>query len=140
MVLDVRLDFTLNVSKNDLCLTALRAISLKTINTRVEWLHTCTDGSLLDFTQGAGAGVFCDLFAFYSRVSPHTTHYDGKIEAIHLALHKLSARSSTPDKTVILSDLSSALQSLASNQGNPSSRVQDCRELLSIIPINAVFH
>ncbi|GFX45267.1 transposable element Tcb2 transposase [Trichonephila clavipes] len=62
----------------------------------------------------AGAGVFCDLFSFYLHVDSHTTHYDGEIEAIHLALHQLSARLSTPDKAVILS--SSALRILASKQ------------------------
>ncbi|GFW72942.1 hypothetical protein TNCV_830651 [Trichonephila clavipes] len=56
---------TLNVRKNHLWPTALRAIASETISTRyppVEWLHIYTDGSLLDFIQGAGAEVSCDLF------------------------------------------------------------------------------
>ncbi|GFU70898.1 uncharacterized protein TNCV_2206151 [Trichonephila clavipes] len=61
----------------------------------------------------------------------HTTQYDDEIESIHLALHQLSARLSTPNKVVSLSDSSSVLQALASNEDKQSSRVQDCWELLS---------
>ncbi|GFU52416.1 uncharacterized protein LOC103524116 [Trichonephila clavipes] len=60
-ILDIRLDLVLNVRKRDLSPTALHAIALETINTRFppeEWLHIYTDGSLLDFAQGAGSGVF----------------------------------------------------------------------------------
>ncbi|GFV60474.1 uncharacterized protein LOC103524116 [Trichonephila clavipes] len=52
---------------------------LETINTRFppeEWLHIYTDGSLLDFTQGAGIGVFSHLFSFYLHAGPLTTHFD----------------------------------------------------------------
>ncbi|GFU20926.1 RNase H domain-containing protein [Trichonephila clavipes] len=125
--------------KNDLCPTALCAIALETINTSYppdEWLSYLHRWFNLDFIQGAG--VFCDLFSFYSHVCSHATHYDGEIEAIHLALHQLSARLSTPDEALILSDSISAIQALASNQGN-SSRVQDCRELLSRISTKVVF-
>ncbi|GFT02274.1 hypothetical protein TNCV_85131 [Trichonephila clavipes] len=86
----------------------------KTINTRYppdEWFHTYTDSSLLDFTWGAGAGIFCDLFSFYS----HTTH-DGKIDAINMARQQLSARLPIPHMVVILSDSSSAILTLASSQ------------------------
>ncbi|GFT30857.1 hypothetical protein TNCV_1682461 [Trichonephila clavipes] len=92
MVLKIRLDLSLNVRKNYLCPTALCTITVETINTRYtpdEWLHIYTDGSLLDFTQGAG--VFCDIFSFYTHVGCHMTDYDGEIKAIHLALHQLSA-------------------------------------------------
>ncbi|GFW84377.1 uncharacterized protein TNCV_1132461 [Trichonephila clavipes] len=95
---------------------------------QLEWLHIYIDGSLLDFTQGSGVGVFCDLFSFYSHVGSHMTH-DGETEAFH----QLSAPLSTPDKAVILSDPSSALQALASNQNKHGSRVQNYRELLSRI-------
>ncbi|GFV31213.1 hypothetical protein TNCV_4315381 [Trichonephila clavipes] len=66
-----------------------------------EWLYIYTDGSLLDFIKGAGAGVFRDLFSFYSYVGSHTTHYDGEIEVLHLDFHQLSAHLSTTDKAVI---------------------------------------
>ncbi|GFW50532.1 uncharacterized protein TNCV_2888351 [Trichonephila clavipes] len=53
--------------------------ALETINTRFspeEWLHIYTDGSLLDFAQGAGIGVFSHLFSFYLHAGPLTTHFD----------------------------------------------------------------
>ncbi|GFX77106.1 transposable element Tcb1 transposase [Trichonephila clavipes] len=77
--LDIRLDLVLNVRKRDLSPTALHAIALETINTRFppeEWLHIYTDGSLLDFAQGAGIGVFSHLFSFYLHAGPLTTHFD----------------------------------------------------------------
>ncbi|GFS66232.1 RNase H domain-containing protein [Trichonephila clavipes] len=85
-----------------------------------------------------GAGVFCDLFSCYFHVDSHTNHYDGEIEAIHFGIHQLSAHPPTPEKAVLLSDSCSAIQALASNQIK-SSRVRDCRELLSIIPSKVVF-
>ncbi|GFS97120.1 uncharacterized protein LOC103523953 [Trichonephila clavipes] len=87
-ILDIRLDLVLNVRKRDLSPTALHAIALETINTRFppeEWLHIYTDDSLLDFVQGAGIGVFSHLF-FYLHAGPLTTHFDGEVEAIHIAL------------------------------------------------------
>ncbi|GFV29516.1 hypothetical protein TNCV_4489701 [Trichonephila clavipes] len=41
-----------------------------------EWLHIYTDGSLLDFAQGAGIGVFSHHFSFYLHAGPLTTHFD----------------------------------------------------------------
>ncbi|GFT90338.1 uncharacterized protein LOC103524116 [Trichonephila clavipes] len=78
-ILDIRLDLVLNVRKRDLSPTALHAIALETINTRFppeEWLHIYTDGSLLDFAQGAGIGVFSHLFSFYLHAGPLATHFD----------------------------------------------------------------
>ncbi|GFV51125.1 hypothetical protein TNCV_4744021 [Trichonephila clavipes] len=89
-----RLDLVLNVRKRDLSPTALHAIALETINIRFppeEWLHIYTDGSLLDFVQGAGIGVFSHLF-FYLHAGPLTTHFDGEVEAIHIALQQLAVR------------------------------------------------
>ncbi|GFU59714.1 uncharacterized protein TNCV_3186731 [Trichonephila clavipes] len=77
--LDIRLDLVLNVRKRDLSPTALHAIALETINTLFppeEWLHIYTDGSLLDFAQGAGIGVFSHFFSFYLHAVPLTTHFD----------------------------------------------------------------
>ncbi|GFV27320.1 uncharacterized protein TNCV_3795151 [Trichonephila clavipes] len=94
-ILDIRLDLVLNVRKRDLSPTALHAIALETINTRFppeEWLHIYTDGSLLDFAQGAGIGVFSHLFSFYLHAGPLTTHFDGEVEAIHIALQQLAVR------------------------------------------------
>ncbi|GFQ80223.1 hypothetical protein TNCT_469521 [Trichonephila clavata] len=116
---DIRLNLTSSVRKNDICPTDLRDIAFETNYTRYPFY---TDGYLLDFTQAAVVGVFCDLSSFYLHVDSHNSHYDGEIEAIHLTLHHLSAHFSTPDKTVILSDSSSALQGLASNQYRQKSR------------------
>ncbi|XP_035222883.1 uncharacterized protein LOC118195667 [Stegodyphus dumicola] len=121
---------------------ALRAISLETIIILYppgEWLHIYTDSSLLDFTQGAGAGVFCDLTSFYLHVGSHTTHFDGEVEAIHLALQQLFSHLSPLDKAVSLSDSSSALQALESNLGKHSACVHSFRELLSRIQTKIAF-
>ncbi|GFX14197.1 uncharacterized protein LOC103524116 [Trichonephila clavipes] len=95
--------------------TALHAIALETINTRFpleEWLHIYTDGSLLDFAQGAGIGVFSHLFSFYLHAGPLTTHFD---------------------------DSTSALQALSNYNENNCLRVQNCRELLGKIKGKIVF-
>ncbi|GFU09534.1 uncharacterized protein LOC103524116 [Trichonephila clavipes] len=113
--LDIRLDLVLNVRKRDLSPTALHAIALETINTRFppeEWLHIYTDGSLLDFAQGAGIGVFSHLFSFYLHAGPLTTHFD---------------------------DYTSALQALSNYNENNCLRVQNCRELLGKIKGKIVF-
>ncbi|GFS93796.1 hypothetical protein NPIL_433401, partial [Nephila pilipes] len=48
--------------------------------------------SLLEFSQGTGAGGFSGSFSFYFHVGTFTTHFDGKFEAIHLALQQSAAR------------------------------------------------
>ncbi|GFS50951.1 uncharacterized protein LOC103524116 [Trichonephila clavipes] len=113
--LDIRLHLVLNVRKRDLSPTALHAIALETINTRFppeEWLHIYTDGSLLDFAQGAGIGVFSHLFSFYLHADPLTTHFD---------------------------DSTSALQALSNYNENNCLRVQNCRKLLGKIKGKIVF-
>ncbi|GFY14537.1 uncharacterized protein LOC103524116 [Trichonephila clavipes] len=139
--LDIRLDLVLNVRKRDLSPTALHAIALETINTRFppeEWLHIYTDSSLLDFSQGAGIGVFSHLF-FYSHAGPLTTHFDGEVEAIHIALQQLAVRLPPIERAVILSDSTSALQALSNYNENNCLRVQNCRELLGKIKGKIVF-
>ncbi|GFW71053.1 uncharacterized protein LOC103524116 [Trichonephila clavipes] len=106
---------TFNIKKRDLSPTALHAIALETTNTRFppeEWLHIYTDGSLLDFAQGAGIGVFSHLFSFYLHAGPLTTHFD---------------------------DSTSVLQALSNYNENNCLRVQNCRELLGKIKGNIVF-
>ncbi|GFT63666.1 hypothetical protein NPIL_632671 [Nephila pilipes] len=78
MVLDVRLDLIRKVKKRDFCPIELHVIALETIHIRIapnEWLHIYTDGSFLDFSQGAGTGnnlpkdyCFSDSFLFYLHV------------------------------------------------------------------------
>ncbi|GFY21721.1 probable RNA-directed DNA polymerase from transposon BS [Trichonephila clavipes] len=141
-ILDIRLDLVQNVRKRDLSPTALHAIALETINTRFppeEWLHIYTDGSLLDFAQGAGIGVFSHLFSFYLHAGPLTTHFDGEVEAIHIALQHLAVRLPPIERAVILSDSTSALQALSNYNENKCLRVQNCRELLGKIKEKIVF-
>ncbi|GFT48729.1 uncharacterized protein LOC103524116 [Trichonephila clavipes] len=141
-ILDIRLDLVLNVRKRDLSPTVLHAIALETINTRFppeEWLHIYTDGSLLDFSQGAGIGVFSHLFSFYLHTGPLTTHFDGEVEAIHIALQQLAVRLPPIERAVILSDSTSALQALSNYNENNCLRVQNCRELLGKIKGKTVF-
>ncbi|GFW51810.1 uncharacterized protein LOC103524116 [Trichonephila clavipes] len=140
-ILDIRLDLVLNVRKRDPSPTALHAIALETINTRFppeEWLHIYTDGSLLDFAQGAGIGVFSHLF-FYLHAGPLTTHFDGEVEAIHIALQQLAVRLPPIERAVILSDSTSALQALSNYNENNCLRVQNCREFLGKIKGKIVF-
>ncbi|GFV08158.1 uncharacterized protein LOC103524116 [Trichonephila clavipes] len=114
-ILDIRLDLVLNMRKRDLSPTALHAIALEIINTCFppeEWLHIYTDGSLLDFAQGAGIGVFSHLFSFYLHAGPLTTHFD---------------------------DSTSALQALSNYNENNCLRVQNCRELMGKIKGKIVF-
>ncbi|GFV30127.1 uncharacterized protein LOC103524116 [Trichonephila clavipes] len=141
-ILDIRLDLVLNVRKRDLGPTALHAIALETINTRFppeEWIHIYTDGSLLDFAQCAGIGVFSHLFFFYLHAGPLTTHFDGEVEAIHIALQQFAVRLPPIERAVILSDSTSALQALSIYNENNCLRVQNCRELLGKIKGKIVF-
>jgi ribonuclease HI len=135
-VLDVRLDLVLKVKKDELSPTALRAVALETIHTRFpsdDWIHIYTDGSLLDFSQGAGAGVYSDLFSFYHHAGLFTTHFDGELDAIRIALQQLVVRLSSHQKAVIFSDSISALQALSSNQEIACSRIKCCRKFLKSI-------
>ncbi|GFX88338.1 transposable element Tc3 transposase [Trichonephila clavipes] len=77
-----------------------------------EWLLIYTDGSLLDFAQGAGIGVFSHLFSFYLYTGPLTTHFD---------------------------DSTSALQALSNYNENNCLRVQNCIELTGKIKGKIVF-
>ncbi|GFU77933.1 transposable element Tc1 transposase [Trichonephila clavipes] len=116
--------------------------TLETINTRFppeEWLHIYTDGSLLDFAQGAGIGVFSHLFSFYLHAGPLTIHFDGEVEAIHIALQQLVVRLPPIERAVILSDSTSALQALSNYNKNNCLRVQNSRELLGKIKGKIVF-
>ncbi|GFW80758.1 uncharacterized protein LOC103521360 [Trichonephila clavipes] len=116
--------------------------ALETINIRFppeEWFHIYTDGSLLDFAQGAGIGVFSHLFSFYLHAGPLTTNFDGEVEAIHIALQQLAVRLPPIERAVILSDSTSALQALSNYNENNCLRVQNCRELLGKIKGKIVF-
>ncbi|GFT19661.1 uncharacterized protein LOC103524116 [Trichonephila clavipes] len=94
---------------------------------------------LLDFAQGAGIGVFSHLFSFYLHAGPLTTHFDGEVEAIHIALQQLAVRLPPIERAAILSDSTSAPQALSNYNENNCLRVQNCRELLGKIKGKIVF-
>ncbi|GFW71041.1 uncharacterized protein LOC103524116 [Trichonephila clavipes] len=92
-----------------------------------------------DFAQGAGIGVFSHLFSFYLHAGPLTIHFDGEVEAIHIALQQHAVRLPSIERAVILSDSTSALQALSNYNENNCLRVQNCRELLGKIKGKIVF-
>ncbi|GFV42953.1 uncharacterized protein LOC103524116 [Trichonephila clavipes] len=93
----------------------------------------------LDFARGAGIGIFGRLFSFYLHAGPLTTHFDGEVEAIHIAFQRLAVRLLPIERAVILSDSTSALQALSNYNENNCLRVQNCRELLGKIKGKIVF-
>ncbi|GFV80170.1 uncharacterized protein LOC103524116 [Trichonephila clavipes] len=82
---------------------------------------------------------FCHLFSFYLHAGPLTTHFDGEVEAIHIALQQLAARLPPIERAVILSDSTSALQDFSNYNENNCLRVQNCRELLGKLKGKIVF-
>ncbi|GFQ90511.1 hypothetical protein TNCT_375661 [Trichonephila clavata] len=89
MVFDVILDLTLNGRKNDLCPTAVRAITLENNNTRYpadQWLRIYTDCSLLDLYGASVLALSVIYFPFTLHIDSYTTYFDGEIESIHLVL------------------------------------------------------
>ncbi|GFS95844.1 uncharacterized protein LOC103524116 [Trichonephila clavipes] len=89
-------------------------------------------------SECAGIGVFSHLFSFYLHAGPLTTHFDGEVEAIHVALQQLAVRLPPIERAVILSDSTSALQALSNYNENNCLRVQNCRELLGKIVLQWV--
>lgn len=70
----------MKIGKTDISLEALWAIALETIHNHYpseHWLHVYPDGSLSDFSQGAG--IFCELFRFYLSVGNFTTDFGGEL-------------------------------------------------------------
>ncbi|GFT01522.1 hypothetical protein NPIL_574831, partial [Nephila pilipes] len=67
MTLDDRLELIRKVKKRDFCLVSLCTITLEAIHTHfppIEWLHINTDRTYLDYSQGAGEGIYSDSFSF----------------------------------------------------------------------------
>jgi hypothetical protein len=62
-----------------------------TLYTEWDWLHIYTDASVTD-ENGKRAGIYCKLFSFYWSLGQHTTHFDGQIEAVNIALRQLFGR------------------------------------------------
>ncbi|GFV96477.1 uncharacterized protein LOC103524116 [Trichonephila clavipes] len=83
--------------------------------------------------------ILVSFFSFIFLFFPLTTHFDGEVEAIHIALQQLAVRLPPIERAVILSDSTSALQALSKYNENKCLRVQNCRELLGKIKGKIVF-
>jgi hypothetical protein len=68
------------------------------------WLYIFTDGSEMDGYIKAGAGIYCELFSCYMPLEPHSTTYDGEIEAIRTELQLLNLHRDKFERAVIFSD------------------------------------
>ncbi|XP_035214961.1 uncharacterized protein LOC118188593 [Stegodyphus dumicola] len=131
--LDVQLDLEMKVDKKEMSPEQIRTIALETIEQRFpaeEWIHVYTNGSLTNRIQRAGAGVFSKLFSFYIPVGPYSTHFDGEMKAIHVALQQLSLRQSSFRRAVVPSDSTSAIQAISSYQECKNICFQQCREVI----------
>ena len=86
------------VRKKETNLHTLKALTLETIHSRYpneEWLHIYTD---------AGAGIFSNIFSFYSPAGTSRTAFDGEIKAIHTALNQQTLHSEKFTNAVLLID------------------------------------
>ncbi|KAJ4450800.1 hypothetical protein ANN_02230, partial [Periplaneta americana] len=115
------------------------APAIKTITIRYppqNWLHLCTDGSLISREQGAGAGVTCCLFSLYRSLGYGTTSFDGEIIAISESLRNLLCHFNKFKNAVILSDSKAAILSIVSKH-TPSSQTAEITKMLSqLISLN----
>ncbi|GFY05565.1 hypothetical protein TNCV_4370741 [Trichonephila clavipes] len=65
----------------------IRAIAKETVERRYHsnlWTHVSTDGSIIERGTGAGAGAYCNYFAFYEPLGRDLTNFDGEVEAIFI--------------------------------------------------------
>ncbi|XP_035213545.1 uncharacterized protein LOC118187438 [Stegodyphus dumicola] len=139
---DVRLDLEMKVDKKEMSPEQLRTIAFETIKQRFpveEWIHVYTDGCLTDRIQVAGAGVFSKLFSFYIPVGGYSTHFDGELKAIHVALQQLSLRQSSFGRVVVLPDSTSALQAISSYQECKNICVKQCQEVIKELSLKISF-
>jgi len=84
-------------------------------------LHIYTDGSLIDTNGNAGAENHCNLLS-YLTLGQHTTHSDGVLEAMNIALMQISCRIWTFEKVVILT---AAIQATGKVDAPHSERVSE---------------
>ena len=68
----------------------------------------------------AGAGIHSSLFSFYLSLGPNSTHFDGELEAISLALKQLIYHHNAFKNAAILINSKSAIQAITGS--NPASR------------------
>ncbi|XP_035211029.1 uncharacterized protein LOC118185299 [Stegodyphus dumicola] len=120
----------MKVDKKEMCPEQIRTIALETIEQRFpaeEWIHVYMDGSLTDRIQGAGAGGFSKLFSFYIPVGAYSTHFDGELKDIHVALQTIIIEIELDSGVLlVLSDSTSAIQAISSYQECKNVCVQQC--------------
>ncbi|KAI5754580.1 hypothetical protein M8J77_009716 [Diaphorina citri] len=131
------IDFSLHLEedfrKQDIAPTVAKIMALETIHKRYpqeNWLHIYTDGSLLNPADGAGAGIFCELFSFYKKLGRFTTNFDGEIAAIKIALQHTLYRTNQFENAVILSDSKAAIQAIVNNNEDPSEEIREIRRII----------
>ncbi|GFX51811.1 uncharacterized protein TNCV_5015131 [Trichonephila clavipes] len=132
--LDINLELHVKALQREMS-PELKAIGSETIDNRFptsEWLHVFTDGSIQDRYHDIGEPVSTvNLFNFYLPLGIFTTAFDDEIEAIIVAIEKLSLRSSIFNKAVNLSDSKSTLQALYPNY---PQRILKCKSFLKYFP------
>jgi hypothetical protein len=83
------------------------------------------DVSLTNKNENAGAGIHCKLFSFYLSLGQHATHFDREIEAVSNALRELFSRNGSFNETVIFSDSTAEVLSIAKFEALPSKRITE---------------
>jgi Ribonuclease HI len=115
------------IAKNHKC----QRVNLETIHTRCpedQWLHVYTEGPLQNPEEEAG--ITCKLFSFYKSMGKNTTHFDGEITAIKIAIQQLTYRIHHLKKVVILSDSTSAIQAIGNTNITQSKQIQETRNMI----------
>ncbi|XP_054721353.1 uncharacterized protein LOC129231131 [Uloborus diversus] len=104
-----RLNLQTSVLKNEtapevLCLLALEMIC-NDLYPDLDWLRVYTDGSFSKDQPNTGAGIFCDLFSFYTPIGNFRTAFHGEVSAIRIAQKQLTTSTATSFKSSLTPDL-----------------------------------
>ena len=135
-VIPYRLNLIHNINKIESSPQEMKLAALETIHTlypQTEWLHIYTDGSLLNKNGCAGAGVSCKLFNHYISAGVNSTHYDGELLAIDMALTQLLFRINMFQKVAIFSDSSAAIQAITQYNALSHRKTQDIQKKIKIL-------
>jgi len=118
MTVATNLSLTGNLKKEDTPPMVVKLTTLEMIDFHYpekDLLRVNTDGSQVDETNTAGAGVHCNLFSWYATVGVNKSNFDGELEAIFLALQQLLYRLQAFERVVIVGDSKSAIEAVSSN-------------------------
>ncbi|XP_054706520.1 uncharacterized protein LOC129216334 [Uloborus diversus] len=128
-----------NVFKAETNDVVLRALALETIEScypREKWLRIYTDGSKVNGCVNTGAGVYCELFSFYTPIGNHRSAFDGEIAAICQALSQLQPHLDPFSKAVVLTDSKAALQAIDTPSHSRTLTTDNCLKLLNRLARN----